>query len=306
MAENKLERREFMKKASMAAGGAAVFLTAGGGASMAADGPATGASTAPGTGTGPEKERPVPRFYLGLASYTFRAFDLERTIAMTARVGLKGLVLKDVHLPLDSPPERTAAAAARVRAAGLDLYGCGVVYMDTEAEAERAFAYAVAAGMRMIIGVPRPELLGFVERKVRGTGIGLAIHNHGPGDRFYPTPGSAYGKIKGLDRRIGLCLDIAHTMRSGIDPSEAAARYFDRLLDVHIKDVTAATKEGAAVEVGRGVIDILKFLRTLAGLGYAGCLAFEYEKDEQDPLPGLAESVGYVRGVLAAEFGSRT
>jgi inosose dehydratase len=33
-------------------------------------------------------------------------------------------------------------------------------------------------------------------------------------------------------------------------------------------------------------------------MGYAGTAAFEYEKDEKDPLPGLAESAGYVKGVL--------
>jgi sugar phosphate isomerase/epimerase len=74
----------------------------------------------------------------------------------------------------------------------------------------------------------------------------------------------------------------------------------DRLLDVHIKDVTAATKDGETVEIGRGIIDIPKFLRTLSRLRYAGTLSFEYEKDEKDPLPGLAESVGYIRGVMAA------
>jgi sugar phosphate isomerase/epimerase len=69
---------------------------------------------------------------------------------------------------------------------------------------------------------------------------------------------------------------------------------------VHIKDVTAASKAGQAVEIGRGVIDIPKFIRTLVRIKYAGALSFEYEKDESDPLPGLAESVGYVRGVMAA------
>jgi inosose dehydratase len=36
-------------------------------------------------------------------------------------------------------------------------------------------------------------------------------------------------------------------------------------------------------------------------MDYRGTAAFEYEKDGRDPLPGLAESVGYIRGVLAAQ-----
>jgi inosose dehydratase len=238
------------------------------------------------------------RIPLGLASYTFRAFDLDQTISMANRIALERIVLKSMHLPLESSASAITEAAEKVRAGGLDLYGCGVVYMATEAEVEQAFNYARTAAMRIIVGVPNPELLGLVERKVKQTGIRVAIHNHGPEDKLYPTPLSAYEKIKGLDNRIGLCIDIGHSMRAGVDPAQAAESFFDRLLDVHIKDVSSATKDGQTVEIGRGVIDIPKFLRTLIKLNYGGTLAFEYEKDEKDPLPGLAESVGYVRGVL--------
>ena len=95
-------------------------------------------------------------------------------------------------------------------------------------------------------------------------------------------------------------MDIGHTMRSGIDPSVPARKYADRLLDLHIKDVSEANKDGHAVEMGRGVINIPEFFKTLIDIGYDGFASFEYEKDGKDPLAGLAESVGYARGVLAA------
>ena len=243
-------------------------------------------------------EAVAPRFTLGLASYTLREFSLEQAIEMTRRVGLEKIVLKSMHLPLESPEEAILAAAAKVRAAGLDLYGCGVVYMTKEAEVDQAFHYAKTAGMRQIIGAPNHELLGYINGKVAESGIGLAIHNHGPEDKLFPAPASVYEKIKGLDKRIGLCIDVGHTIRAGINPADAARQFADRLLDVHIKDVTAATKEGTTVEMGRGVIDIPGFIRTLTKLNYSGVLAFEYEKDGKDPLPGLAESVGFLRGVL--------
>ncbi|MCK4351011.1 MAG: sugar phosphate isomerase/epimerase, partial [Candidatus Krumholzibacteria bacterium] len=160
--------------------------------------------------------------------------------------------------------------------------------------------YAAAAGMKVIIGVPNHALLDLVNSKVREFDIQVAIHNHGPGDPLYPTPESAYRRITDLDPRIGLCLDVGHAKRSGIDPSVSAENFRDRLLDVHIKDVSAASRAGGTVEIGRGVIDIPKFLRTLIRLDYTGTVAFEFEKDADDPLPGVAESVGYVRGVLSA------
>ena len=288
-------RRQFIGKAAGAA--AAVWaMTAAAEASPAA---ATG--RAGGRGTGDETGGParVP-FELGVASYTFREFDLTAAIAMTRRVGLRRICLKDFHLPLASSAADIEAVVRRVREAGLDPYGCGVIYMKTPAEVERTFAYAKAGGMGLIVGVPNHELLPLVEKKVGESGIKLAIHNHGPGDLLYPTPASILERVKGLDPRLGLCLDVGHCRRSGVDPSEAAQKCGGRLLDIHLKDVTAATKDGESVEAGRGVIDLPRFLRTLVGLDFRGTAAFEYEKDAKDPLPGLAESAGYIRGVLAS------
>ena len=239
-------------------------------------------------------------FELGLASYTLRKFKLDETLAMTKRVGLKYICFKSFHLALDSTPEQIKEVVAKVKEAGLILYGGGVISMKREPDVHRAFDYAKAAGMKIIIGAPKPEFLKLVDKKVKEYDIKVAIHNHGPTDKVYPTPASAYEKIKNLDKRIGLCNDIGHTQRAGVDPSVSAQKYADRLLDIHVKDVTEATAKGHGVEVGRGVIDIPRFLKTLIEINYAGIVSFEYEKDADDPLAGLAESVGYVRGVLAA------
>jgi len=253
---------------------------------------------------GPAHERPAtgkpPAFRLGLASYSTRKFSLDETLVMANRVGLKTICLKSFHLPLSASPEQCAAAREKVEAAGLTLYGGGVIGMPDEERTRRAFEYAKAAGMRTIVGVPRPPVLPLVNELVQKYDIQVAIHNHGPGDKFYTTPESAIEQIGDLDRRIGLCMDIGHTVRAGACPIKDAKRFADRLLDVHMKDVSEAAAQGESVEIGRGVIDIPGFLATLIEIGYSGVVALEYEKDPDDPLPGLAESVGYVRGVLAA------
>jgi len=280
----KQTRRQFMQAASVGAAACVVGATG----SLAKD-------YAPGVSRSSDK-----RLKLGLASYTLRKFDLDKTLEMTRRLGLKYIALKSVHLPLESSPEQIAQVVEKVKNAGIELYGGGVISMNNQADVNRAFDYAKAAGMKVIIGAPVPGLLALVDQKVQQYDIKVAIHNHGPGDKNYPTPSSVYERIKDLDKRIGLCNDIGHTIRAGEDPSVSAEKFADRLLDVHIKDESAATAKGQAVEVGRGVIDIPRFLRTLSKINYAGVVAFEYEKDADDPLPGLAESVGYVRGVLSA------
>jgi sugar phosphate isomerase/epimerase len=188
---------------------------------------------------------------------------------------------------------------AKVKAAGLILYAGGVIGMENEAQINQAFEYAKAAGMKVIVAAPSPQMLSMIDEKVRQYDIKVAIHNHGPGDKFFPTPAVGYKLIKDLDKRIGLCHDIGHTMRYGCDPIAESEQYGDRLHDIHMKDVSEATAEGHAVEVGRGIIDIPGFIRILKKIKYNGIVSFEYEKDADDPLAGLAESVGYVRGVMA-------
>lgn len=239
------------------------------------------------------------KFDLGIASYTFRKFTLEETLKMTKGLGISKIAFKAFHLSLDASDELIASTLEKCESAGIDLYGAGVVYMKNKEEVDNAFEYARKAKMKMIIGVPEHEFLPYVEEKVKEYDIKLAIHNHGPGDERYPSVESAYVLIKDMDPRMGICLDIGHTQRIKRDPVQDLVDYYDRIFDIHIKDVTASEHDGSTCEIGRGVIDIPAFLKAVINKKYAGVLGFEYEKDADDPLSGLAESVGYVRGVLA-------
>jgi len=238
------------------------------------------------------------KFKLGLASYTFRNFDQAKTIAGARRAGLDAMCFKDMHLPMDATDEQCAAAAEACKKAGLTLYGCGVVNMPNEAAINNAFRYAKAAGMNTIIATPKPELLAAVEAKVKETGIYIAIHNHGPGDNVYPTPESIMDKVGAFDKRIGICIDVGHTARIGADVVKSIKEYKDRIHDVHFKDETKAAPDGNTCICGRGVLDLPGYLAALLEIGYDRVVSFEYEADASDPLPGLMESIGYVRGLL--------
>src|SRR4030042_3464537 len=72
-------------------------------------------------------EEKYARVPLGMASYAFRKFSLDDTIKMTVRLGLKHIAFKDMHLPLNSTDAQIKEVAAKVKDAGLDLYGCGGV-----------------------------------------------------------------------------------------------------------------------------------------------------------------------------------
>ncbi len=261
---------------------------------------ATGAGLAisPLVTAGAEPQKPSSeKLKFALASYTLRSFKLDEVIAMTKKVGLGSIALKSMHMPLDASADDVKGMAAKVREAGLQLYGAGVIYMKTDAEVNQAFAYAAAAGLEMIIGVPNHELLQLATEQVKKYNIKLAIHNHGPGDNLYSSPNDVWNQIKDLDPRVGLCIDIGHVVRIGQDPIPMIKKYKDRLYDMHLKDVNKAQNDGVPVELGRGVIDLPGVIKALKAIKYQSYVAFEYEKDGDDPLAGLAESVGYINGI---------
>jgi inosose dehydratase len=235
---------------------------------------------------------------LGMAGYTFRYFNIDDSIAMMQRVGITHTTLKDFHLPYDSSPEKITEVINKFKSAGINVYGLGVIYMKTNEEVDKMFAYAKAAGVEMIVGVPSYEVLNYTEQKVKEYNLKIAIHNHGPEDKLYPGPKDVYDRIKHMDKRVGLCIDIGHAFRAGADPAKSILEYSSRVFDLHIKDVTAQEKDAKVIELGRGAINIPAVIKALFKINYTGKCSFEYEKDMKDPLPGIAESAGYFRGVM--------
>lgn len=240
------------------------------------------------------------KYSIGIADYTFRHFSIPESIKMMQSLDVHHLSIKDFHLPLDSSPAGINEVISQYKAGGIEVYAVGVIYMKTKAQVDQAFSYAKNAGVSLIVGVPEYDLLDYSEQKVKEYNIRMAIHNHGPQDKLYPGPKEVYEKIKDRDERMGLCLDIGHSIRAGEAPSAAVLKYRARLYDMHIKDVTKAENDGQAIQAGRGVVDFPALVSALHKVKYAGHCSIEFEenmKNKQDELPGIAESLGYFRGV---------
>ena len=256
-------------------------------------------------------DNPLDTFRLGIAGFTFHKFKLDQALEMLKQVDVHYLCIKDFHLPLKSTAEEIAAFHAKCKSFGVTGYGVGPIYMGSEEEVNNGFAYAKRVGVKTLVGVPfklvekkrvaSPELLKLVNEKVKEYDIKYAIHNHGPDmPELFPNAESGIELIKDMDKRVGLCLDIGHQFRDGKDPVKAITDYADRIHDIHIKNVTEPTKKGHGIEIPRGAIDFPAVVRALRKVGYTGACSLEYEKDMSDPLLGIAESIGYFRGVVDA------
>lgn len=254
----------------------------------------------------PKKPDPQPApetteiFNLGVAGYTFHKFDLTKTLETLQRADVKYLCIKDFHLPFKSTDAEIKAFHEKLAEYGVVGYGVGPIYMRSKEEVDNAFEYAKRVGVRLIVGVPNYEMLPYVNEKVAEYDMQYAIHLHGPDIELFPDADDVWENVKDLDPRMGMCLDIGHNRRNGKDPVADLEKYHSRVFDIHLKDVTGATKLGYSVEVGRGILDIPGFVRMLRKVKYTGVVSLEHERNMDDPFMGIAESIGYFRGVVAA------
>jgi sugar phosphate isomerase/epimerase len=209
---------------------------------------------------------------------------------------------KDVkdHLPMD--PQQEAAALADYAAAGIKLHAAGAIYFpkDEDADIRTKFEYCKRAGIGVIVaGDPAPETLPRMEKFVKEYNIRVAIHNHGPEDKLWHSPLDVLKAVKGLDPRIGCCIDVGHTVRAGTDVVQAIHEAGPRLFNLHMKDLTSFQDKESQVAVGDGTMPVRKMFEALIAMKYNGFVDLEYEIHPDDPMPGVISSFAYMRGVLA-------
>ena len=241
-------------------------------------------------------------FKMGIASYTFRKFSLEQTIIALQRLDLHYISIKDFHLALTSTTAERKAVIQKFKDGGITPLSCGNITMQNdENEIRRVFEYAKDCGLPTIVCSPHPDSMPILDKMVKEYNIKLAIHNHGPEDKRFPSPYDVYKAVQGFDKRIGLCIDVGHTARAKVNPAEAILKCRDRLYDLHIKDINSTEPNGATIEAGRGVLDLPSVLRSLHKIKYPHLVSLEFEGQENDPLPAVAESIGYIKGILVGD-----
>jgi sugar phosphate isomerase/epimerase len=244
-------------------------------------------------------------FHIGIASYSFREFQRKLAISMIKQLGIKYVSVKEFHLPYTLTPAEAGKAAAEFQKAGLTIVSGGNISLQDEdpAALKRMFTYAKSCGMPMMVCAPTHTTLPTVEKLAKEFDMKVAIHNHGPEDKHFPTPESVLEAVKGLDPRMGLCMDLGHSMRTGADVVQAVAAAGPRLLDTHIKDLKSSTDKASQCDVGEGVMPVVAIFKQLKKMKYTGCVNLEYEINSDNPLPGMHHSIGYLKGVLAGLAG---
>jgi sugar phosphate isomerase/epimerase len=282
--KNIFSRRDFVRSSALAA---AALADSKGVFAMAAGRPPAGDG---------------PAIQLGVASYTFRNFNRAQLIGFLKQLDVLALNAKDTkdHLPLESQAE--VAALADYAAAGIKLHAAGTIYFpkDEDADIRNKFEYCKRAGIGVIVaGDPAPETLPRIEKFVKEYDIRFALHNHGPEDKVWHSPLDVLKAVKGMDPRMGCCIDVGHTVRAGTDVVQAIREVGARLFNMHVKDLTNFQSKESQVAVGEGIMPVKKIFEALGAIKYKGFVDLEYEIHADDPMPGVIESFAYMRGVMA-------
>jgi sugar phosphate isomerase/epimerase len=296
MSDHRVPRRSFLTTAAASVAGAALGV---------AGAPAIARAARPGiagTDRVDGSAAPAPtEIKLGVASYSLREFPLDKALEMIKTLRTPYVNFKSVHVPYDKTPAELAAIRKQVQDAGFTIVGGGTITFDkdTDADVEKYFAYAKNAGMPTIVCTGKPEVLPRVEKFARQYDIKVAIHNHGTEDKHFPSPYDVLKHVKGMDPRMGLCIDCGHTVRTGTDVVQAVLDAGPRLHDMHIKDLADMSARDSQVAVGEGKLPIAGIFRALQAIRYPGYVNLEYEINAKDPLPGMQISFAHMRGVLA-------
>ncbi len=237
---------------------------------------------------------------IGVASYSLRNFPLGKTLDMIRALRTPYVNFKSFHLPYEKSAQELGELRKQIEDAGFQIVGGGTITFsrDTDDDVARYFEYARAAGMPLIVATGAPSVLPRVERFARHYDIKVAIHNHGTEDPHFPSPYDVLKYVKDMDPRMGLCIDIGHTARTGTDVVKAIADAGPRLLDMHAKDLRDLKDKESQCIVGEGALPIPDIFRALEAIRYQGFVNLEYEIDADDPLPGMKQSFAYMRGVL--------
>jgi len=292
MTEDRVPRRSFLTTAAATVAGAALGVTATPSLGRAADSTRDDRAPAP---------APVHELKLGIASYSLREFPLDKALEMAKTLRTPYINFKSVHIPYEKTPEELAAIRKQIEDEGFKIVGGGTITFDqdTDAGVEKYFAYAKAAGMPTIVCTMPVATLPRVEKFAKQYDINVAIHNHGTEDKIFPSPYDVLKHVKSMDPRMGLCIDIGHTVRTGTDPVKAVLDAGPRVHDMHAKDLADLSKRDSQVAVGEGKLPIAGIFRALQTIKYPGYVNLEYEINAKDPLPGMQISFAHMRGVLA-------
>jgi len=240
---------------------------------------------------------------LGSQAYTFKQFTFLEAIAKIDSCNLSyveafpgqeigGGISGKMDYKMDA--DKRIQILKKLQENHVKMIAYGVVGADNEADWVKIFEFCKAMGVETITSEPNEKDLQLLSGLCDKYQINLAIHNH-PNPSHYWNPDIALNAIKGKSHRLGLCADVGHWVRSGLDPVASLKKSAGHVLHLHMKDLNEKNRNAHDVHWGTGVCDIDAIIKELKRQNFKGAISAEYEYNWNNNRTDVAESVAYFR-----------
>lgn len=269
-----------------------------------------GAATVVKLGSAGDKLKPsvIGGVEIGVQSYTFRKFSLDKMIEAMKSIGLSSVELSESHLhPMKATEADFKAAKKRLDTAGIRV---SAYYVNLPAGAkdehlDRAFNGALLLGTNTMTTSTEKPLVARLDQLCQKYKIKVGLHNHWfgsknfRGDRAkeFETPQDFVYALKAGSSLVNIAFDIGHFSAAGFDPVSFIREHHDRIVSLHIKD-RDRDEEHSDRRFGQGATPITETMRLLKKIKYRYAANIEYEIEPEDPTDGVRHAFEYMKLAL--------
>lgn len=238
---------------------------------------------------------------MAILAYTFRentffeAIDKAKELGFTNIGGYPGQRIGggiDGVMDYKIDEDKRKKILTYLNKSNMKLVDFGVVIPSSREEWVTLFEFAEFMGIENIVSEPDLDQLPMISDLCDKYQIKVAIHNHAHPSEYWD-PEVLMKNLEGKSEFLGVCADVGHWVRSGLDPIKGLRVVESRLIELHFKDVSAAEKDGYDVVWGTGVGDVGGMILELERQSFSGILSVEYESNPEDNLDEIRESLKY-------------
>ena len=246
---------------------------------------------------------PAKDWKFGIALWTFHSFSFSQILD---KVDSSGLHYIEPNTFTKTLPELKDSAMMKLSAGGIEklkglitarglkletIYVVGDTTIQTWV---KQFEIAKQLGAKYVTGEPPLNLWDGIDSLAGAYGIKLAIHEHWKGMSHYWNPDTVLLAMKNHPN-FGVCADLGHWPKSGIDPLEAVKKLSGHILVVHLKDIAAFNDPKLKdVPVGTGVVNFPAIFKELKKQNFSGYIYIERDAEDQPSnLPSVIQTVKY-------------
>lgn len=166
-----------------------------------------------------------------------------------------------------------------------------------EADWKYYFELAKEMEMQHLVCEPEKESWDMLDSLAGLYKIKIAIHEHAKGKSIYWHPDSVLAALKNHPN-FGVCADLGHWERSGLNPTECLKKLDGHILGVHLKDIHESNNtEAKDVIVGKGVINFPSVVDELKRQHFKGVVHVECEHKMENNLAEVIEGIKYFEGL---------